>query len=99
MSTHGSRHFLRKSKMCWGCTRSWPNSIRRTGKTGPNHDRPVQVVDCGNYLHTLVWAIHNRMRCSMVVRGHVQNGVIVLDDGVRLAEGQKVTVLASDPAI
>jgi hypothetical protein len=31
----------------------------------------------------------------MVVRGHVQNGVVVLDDGVRLPEGQPVTVLAS----
>jgi hypothetical protein len=28
----------------------------------------------------------------MVARGHVQNGVIVLDDGVRLAEGQEVSV-------
>ena len=32
----------------------------------------------------------------MVVRGHVQNGVIVLDEGVRLPEGQAVTVVASD---
>ena len=32
----------------------------------------------------------------MVVRGHVQNGVIVLDEGVRLPEGQQVTVIASD---
>lgn len=30
----------------------------------------------------------------MVARGRVQNGVIVLDDGVRLPEGQEVTVLA-----
>jgi hypothetical protein len=30
----------------------------------------------------------------MVAHGHVQNGVVVLDDGVRLPEGQKVTVLA-----
>ena len=29
----------------------------------------------------------------MIACGHVQNGVIVLDDGVRLAEGQKVTVV------
>ncbi len=28
----------------------------------------------------------------MIAHGHVQNGVIVLDDGVRLPEGQKVTV-------
>jgi hypothetical protein len=32
----------------------------------------------------------------MVVSGHVQNGVIVLDDGVRLADGQKVTVVVPD---
>jgi len=32
----------------------------------------------------------------MIVRGRVQNGVIVLDQGIRLAEGQQVTVLASD---
>jgi hypothetical protein len=30
----------------------------------------------------------------MVVRGRVQNGVVVLADGVRLPEGQEVTVLA-----
>jgi hypothetical protein len=30
----------------------------------------------------------------MVVRGRVQDGVVVLDDGVRLPEGQQVTVLA-----
>ncbi len=29
----------------------------------------------------------------MVVRGHVQNGVVVLDDGTRLPERQTVTVL------
>jgi hypothetical protein len=32
----------------------------------------------------------------MVARGRVQNGVVVLDDGVRLPEGQEVTVLAGD---
>jgi hypothetical protein len=31
---------------------------------------------------------------GMVARGHVRNGVVVLDDGVRLPEGQEVTVLA-----
>jgi hypothetical protein len=30
----------------------------------------------------------------MIAHGRVQNGVIVLDDGVRLPEGQEVTVLA-----
>ncbi len=30
----------------------------------------------------------------MVARGRVQNGVVVLTDGVRLPEGQLVTVLA-----
>ena len=30
----------------------------------------------------------------MVVRGRVQDGVVVLDNGVRLPEGQEVTVLA-----
>jgi hypothetical protein len=29
----------------------------------------------------------------MVARGRVQNGVVVLDNGVRLPEGQEVTVL------
>jgi hypothetical protein len=29
----------------------------------------------------------------MVARGRVQNGVVVLDDGVRLPEGQEVIVL------
>ncbi len=28
----------------------------------------------------------------MVIRGHVQNGVVVLDEGVQLPEGQEVTV-------
>ena len=31
----------------------------------------------------------------MMVRGRVQNGVVVLDNGVRLPEGQEVTVLAA----
>jgi hypothetical protein len=31
----------------------------------------------------------------MVARGRGQNGVVVLDDGVRLPEGQEVTVLAN----
>jgi hypothetical protein len=30
----------------------------------------------------------------MVARGHVKNGVVVLDDGIRLPEGQEVTVVA-----
>jgi hypothetical protein len=30
----------------------------------------------------------------MVARGHVRNGVVVLDGGIRLPEGQEVTVLA-----
>lgn len=30
----------------------------------------------------------------MVARGRVRNGVVVLDNGVRLPEGQEVTVLA-----
>jgi hypothetical protein len=30
----------------------------------------------------------------MVARGRVQNGVVVLTDGVRFPEGQEVTVLA-----
>ena len=34
----------------------------------------------------------------MVAQGRVQNGVVVLDDGVRLAEGLEVTVLASGAA-
>lgn len=34
----------------------------------------------------------------MVARGRVQNGVVVLEAGVRLPEGQEVTVLTPDPA-
>lgn len=30
----------------------------------------------------------------MVVRGRVRNGVVVLDDGAQLPEGQEVTVMA-----
>jgi hypothetical protein len=30
----------------------------------------------------------------MVARGHVQNGVVVLEEGVRLPEGQEVIVVA-----
>ena len=30
----------------------------------------------------------------MVARGRVQNGVVVLEEGIRLPEGQEVTVLA-----
>jgi hypothetical protein len=32
----------------------------------------------------------------MVAHGHVQNGVVVLDDGVQLPEGQKVSVVTPD---
>ncbi len=36
----------------------------------------------------------------MVTRGRVQNGVVVLDEGVRLPEGLEVTVVAPDkPAV
>ena len=34
----------------------------------------------------------------MVVRGHVKNGVVVLDDGAVLPDGQEVTVHALLPA-
>jgi hypothetical protein len=34
----------------------------------------------------------------MVARGRVQNGVVVLADGVRFPEGQEVTVLSSATA-
>ena len=34
----------------------------------------------------------------MTARGRVQNGVVVLDDGVRLPEGQEVTVLGHGTA-
>lgn len=33
----------------------------------------------------------------MVIRGRVQNGVIVLPEGVRLTEGQEVTVHTPPP--
>jgi hypothetical protein len=34
----------------------------------------------------------------MVARGHVHNGVVVLDGGIRLPEGQAVTVLVEATA-
>jgi hypothetical protein len=34
----------------------------------------------------------------MVARGRVQDGVVVLADGLRLPEGQEVTVLVAPPA-
>jgi hypothetical protein len=33
----------------------------------------------------------------MIVRGHVQNGVVILDEGVQLPEGQKVSVTVVEP--
>lgn len=41
-----------------------------------------------------VQAVRDLTRYPRVARGHVQNGVVVLDGGVRLPEGQEVTVLA-----
>jgi hypothetical protein len=35
----------------------------------------------------------------MVLRGRVQNGVVVLDNGARLPEGQEVSVLAAAPRL
>ena len=35
----------------------------------------------------------------MVARGRVQNGVVVLENGVRLPDGQEVTVLAPGAAL
>jgi hypothetical protein len=35
----------------------------------------------------------------MVARGHVQNGVVVLNEGVRLPGGLEVTVVTPDPAV
>jgi hypothetical protein len=37
----------------------------------------------------------------MLTHGHVKNGVVVLEDGVRLPVGQEVTVLApgAEPAL
>jgi hypothetical protein len=35
---------------------------------------------------------------AMVVSGRVQNGVVVLDEGVQLPEGQQVQVIASEPS-
>lgn len=34
----------------------------------------------------------------MTVHGHVENGVVVLDNGVRLPEGQHVAVTVVEPA-
>jgi hypothetical protein len=35
----------------------------------------------------------------MVARGQVKNGVVVLENGLRLPEGQEVTVLAPDQPV
>jgi hypothetical protein len=35
----------------------------------------------------------------MVTRGHVKNGVVVLEGGVRLPEGLEVTVVTPDPSL
>jgi hypothetical protein len=35
----------------------------------------------------------------MVAKGRVYNGVVILNDGIRLPEGQEVTVLASGAAL
>jgi hypothetical protein len=32
----------------------------------------------------------------MVIRGRVKNGVVVLDDGVRLPEGEEVTIVSAN---
>jgi hypothetical protein len=37
-------------------------------------------------------AINYAWRNPMVVRGHVKNGVVVLEEGANLPEGQEVTV-------
>jgi hypothetical protein len=47
----------------------------------------------------LASAIGDSMRCKMVARGRVKNGVVVLENGVRLPEGQQVTVLAPGAAL
>jgi hypothetical protein len=46
----------------------------------------------------LASVVSNPMRCPMVARGRVQNGIVVLDEGVRLPEGLEVTVLGPGPA-
>jgi hypothetical protein len=38
------------------------------------------------------------MRLSMVTRGYVKHGVVVLEEGACLAEGLEVTVFAPDPS-
>ena len=35
----------------------------------------------------------------MIARGRVQNGVVVLENGVRLPEGREVTVMATPTAV
>ena len=35
----------------------------------------------------------------MVAKGRVHNGVVILNDGIRLPEGQEVTVLAGGTAL
>jgi hypothetical protein len=32
----------------------------------------------------------------MTIRGRVKNGVVILDDGVRISEGEEVTIFAPD---
>jgi hypothetical protein len=46
----------------------------------------------------LPFVVCNRMRYPMVARGRVKNGVVVLAEGVRLPEGQEVTVVTRGAA-
>jgi hypothetical protein len=40
--------------------------------------------------------IRRKWRILMIARGYVQNGVVVLDEGVQLPEGQEVTVVSRE---
>jgi hypothetical protein len=56
--------------------------------------RQARISDPADKLQVV---FRHKRRPFMVVRGHVQDGVVVLADGVRLPEGQLVTVLAPPP--
>src|SRR5260370_29315071 len=62
------------------------NDVTPIGPRLPPHPRPLTS-------RTIQGAIRPRGGPIMVARGRVQNGVVVLAEGVSLPEGQEVTVL------
>jgi hypothetical protein len=73
-------------------------SLRRDAVLGVIGLNPTTALLFANPSDRLQVVVRQEWRSHMVARGHVQNGVVVLADGVRLPEGQEVTVLAGPSA-